>query len=150
LLHHVIEVAAEVSDFVVAEAEGNGGIEIPLTDQGHFFLKFDHGALDEVGEDGDDDSANGDRSGSSEEEQGVTVRTAQGEGGNGEENQAGEEDAHDGQDCLDLPVDADLGHFWDSPWALSGRSEQLNSTSFSRGFERERSRTERGYAQEWR
>jgi hypothetical protein len=106
----VIEIATKVSDVVIGLRKGDGGLEVSLTDERHFFLEFDHGALDEKSQDADGDSADDDGSGSGEQEQGVAVGIAQGEGSDGEKDQAGEEHEHNGQDCLDLPIDAYVVH----------------------------------------
>jgi len=48
LLGHVIEVAAKVADFVVTPGKTDCDVEVAFTDEGYFFLQFDHGALDQV------------------------------------------------------------------------------------------------------
>jgi len=63
LLHHVIEVAAEVADFVVALGEADRDVQVALAHLLNFFLQFDHGPLNQVGEDEHGDSTDCDRSG---------------------------------------------------------------------------------------
>ena len=49
LLHHLVEVATEVSDFVVAVREADRDAEIPAAELRDLLLQFDHGALHGVG-----------------------------------------------------------------------------------------------------
>jgi hypothetical protein len=106
----VIEVSAEVSDFVVGLIEGDGRFQVSLAYEGHLLLQFHHGALNEVGKNSDGDSADDDGSGTGKKEEGIAVGVAQGEGRNGEEDQAGEEHEDNGQDRLHLPIDSYIVH----------------------------------------
>ena len=49
LLHHVVEVAAEIADFVVAPREADRDVKIAFIHKSNFFLQFDHRPLNQVG-----------------------------------------------------------------------------------------------------
>ena len=77
LLHHVVEVAAECSDFVVAPGKVNRNVQIAFTHLRDFLLQFDHGPLNHIGEHDDYHSTDGDCSRSREEQHRVTLRVPQ-------------------------------------------------------------------------
>jgi len=62
LLHHVIEVAAEVADFVVALGEADRDVQVALAHLLNFFLQFDHGPLNQVARTNMETAQNCDRS----------------------------------------------------------------------------------------
>lgn len=106
----MIEIAAQVADLVIAECKRDGCVEVSLANGSHLLLEFDHGSLDEECQDAEGDSADDCGPGSSKQKKCITVSIAKGDGRNGKEDQPGEEDAHYGQNCLDLPIDAYLVH----------------------------------------
>ena len=107
LLHHVVEVAAEVSDFVVAAGKADGDVQVAVADLRDLFLQFDHRTLDQVGE--------GDRGALPQMATApapATIRTAWRSGSrketvaSDEEQQPAQQDERDRQQRFDLPVDA--------------------------------------------
>jgi hypothetical protein len=106
----VIEVAAQIPDFVIAVAEADGHIEIASADGGDLLLEFDHRALDEVGQHADRDSADDDGSSAGEQQECVAIGAAQSQCGNGKQDQTREKHEYHGQDCLDLPIDTHVVH----------------------------------------
>ena len=88
LLHHVIEVAAEVSDFVVTIGEADGDIEIAVADLIHLLLQFDHGALNQVGQTEHGRGADGDGSRSGDDHDSVAFGITQRDGREREEQQS--------------------------------------------------------------
>jgi hypothetical protein len=61
LHHHLIEVAAEVADLVVAVRKTDGYTEIAVAELSDFLLQFDHGPLHGVGEHDQQRAADRDR-----------------------------------------------------------------------------------------
>jgi hypothetical protein len=106
LLHHVIEVAAEVSDFVVAPGEADRDIQVAFTDQRDFLLQFDHGPLNEIGERADGHSTDGDRSRSGDHQHRMAYRVPQRYGRNNEQQQPRQQYQYYRQECLELPIEA--------------------------------------------
>ena len=106
LLHHVVEVAAEVSDFVVAAGEADGNIEITFADLGDFLLQLDHWPLNEIGERADGNSADDNSSGPGNEQNRVAFGIAKRDGRNDEQQQTCQEHEDHRQESLDLPIDA--------------------------------------------
>ena len=84
----MIELAAEVADFVVALTKADGNVEIAVADDRHLLLEFDHGALDEICQHADGYSADDDSSSSSKQKQGVAIVFAQCDSGDGKEQQS--------------------------------------------------------------
>jgi hypothetical protein len=85
LLHHVIKISAQVTDFVVAAGKADSDIEIAGADQCHLLLQFEHRALDQVGQHADRHTADDDGTRSGEHDDGMTLRTAQRDRGDGEQ-----------------------------------------------------------------
>jgi hypothetical protein len=106
LLEHVVKIAAEVSDFVVAVREADRDVQVAFTYQRDFLLQFNHGPLNEIGEGADRHSTDGDRSGSGYDQNRVAVRVAQGYGCHNEQQQPRQEHEHYRQEGLELPIDA--------------------------------------------
>jgi hypothetical protein len=50
LLHHVVEVAPQISDFIVSPGEANRDIQIAFTYLRDLFLQLNHGPLHKMGE----------------------------------------------------------------------------------------------------
>src|SRR5271165_3165077 len=106
LLHHIVEVAPEISDFVVAPGETDGDIQIALADERNLLLQFDHGALNHVGERTDYDRADHDRSGAGDNQHSVAFRITQRYGRHHEQHQSSEQYRDYRQDCFELPIEA--------------------------------------------
>ena len=106
LLHHVIEVAAEIADFVVALGEADRDVQIAFPDELHFLLEFDHGPLNQVGKYEHGDGADRHRSRASHDQHGVAFRIASGYRGQSEEQQPCQQNEADRQHRLELPIDA--------------------------------------------
>ena len=77
LFHHVVEVAAEISDFVVAPGEADGDVQIAFTHQPDLLLQFDHGPLNQIGKSDDGNGADDHRSRSRDDQHRVALRVAQ-------------------------------------------------------------------------
>ncbi len=87
LLHHVVEVAAEVSDFVVALGEADCDVQVAFTHQCHLLLQFDHGPLDQIGKHEHGHGADDDRSRTSNDQHCMAIRIAQRHGRQSKEQQ---------------------------------------------------------------
>ena len=68
LPHHLIEVAAQVADFVIAMGETHGNVEIAATQLRDFLLQFHHGPLHGVSEHDQQRAADGDCASSRDEQ----------------------------------------------------------------------------------
>ena len=58
LRHHVVEVAAQVADLVIAIGETDGNVHVSQADAGNLVLQFEHGAAHRDREHHDDRGAN--------------------------------------------------------------------------------------------
>ena len=113
LLHHVVEVAAEVSDLVVTLGKADGDVQIAFADQRDLLLQFDHGPLNHIGQRSDRDGTDGDGSRSGNDQHGVAFRVAKGYGRHNEEQQSYQQHEYYWQERLELPIDADRIQFVD-------------------------------------
>src|SRR5579862_17656 len=111
LLHHLIEVAAKVSDFVVAVSETYGDAEISTAELSDFLLQFDHGTLHGVREDNEQSPADRDCACTCDEQDEVTFGIAPGECCQQEEQHSAQQNKGDWNQRFDLPVNAE-------PWQL--------------------------------
>ena len=111
LPHHLIEVAAQVSNLVVAAGETHRHVEIAAAELRDLLLQFDHGPLHGVGEHDEKRAANGDRACARDQQNDVAFGIAPGERGQQEQQHSAQQNAGDRHQRLDLPIDAKPGQF---------------------------------------
>src|ERR1700722_12471059 len=106
LLHHMVEIAAEISDLVIATREADSDIQIAVTHLPNLLLQFHHRPLHEIGEHQHRDGTDGNSAGSSNDEYRVTIRVAQRYGCESEQDQPSQKHESYRQDRFELPVHA--------------------------------------------
>src|SRR5579864_1824807 len=106
LRDHLVEVAAEVADFIVAIREAYRDIQVTATELNDLLLQFDHRSLHGVREHDEQSAANHDCASASDEQHYVALGIAPGKRREQKKQHAPQQNAGDRNQRLDFPVDA--------------------------------------------
>ncbi len=102
----MVEVAAEIADFVIAVGKVHGNFKIAFAQLLDFLLQFHQRPLDLVSQHHQKRAANGNCSGSSHQKHGMALRITPGKSCQQEQKHPAQQDTSNWNQRLDLPVDA--------------------------------------------
>ena len=109
LRNHLVEVASQVSDLVVAVGKAHVRAEVTAAELRNLLLQFDHRALHGVSENHEEHAANRNRTRTCDQQHHVAFRIAPRECRQQEQQHSSEQNARDRNQRLDLPVDSQPG-----------------------------------------
>ena len=109
LRNHLIEVASQVSDFVVAMGKAHVRAEVTAPKLRNFLLQFDHRPLHRIGEDDEEHAANRNCPRTCDQQHHMAFGVTPRERRQQEQQHPTQQNAGDRNQRLDLPVDAQPG-----------------------------------------